>query len=407
MRLSPLRTLLSEHICSCRHSRRSLEDRGLLLGWHHLRANSRRNSTFASQPASFAQSETLRRRFQPTPESVQLAQAQKQQALRRMKWYSVGIFFCATGIVATIFSYNPQLPNKNQREPTKPSTTTSLDAPPSILGTAPDLSPSPEVELVPTGTPAIPTFPKIIHISSLSPPQRAAVGNSSEEEYQLVGLGIRTVSFLGIQVYVVGLYIAVSDIATLQERLIRTLDPVATALVAGEKGKLKDLLLDPQRGEDVWNSILQDGGLRTAFRIVPVRNTDYMHLRDGWVRSLTARTQHFASSKKDTSFDDESFGNALNEFKAMWGGGARKSVPKGEVLLLTRDAAGKMTAWHEDKVGNGLRLGGIEDERISRLIWLGYLGGKNVSSEGARQSVVDGVIEFVERPIGTVATQVI
>ena len=230
---------------------------------------------------------------------------------------------------------------------------------------------------------------------------------TGEQEYHLVGLGIRTVSFLGIQVYVVGLYIALSDIATLQERLIRRLDPVATALVAGEKDDLKKLLLDPEKGEDVWNSILKDGQLRTAIRIVPTRNTDYMHLRDGFVRGITARTQHFTSAKQDPSFNDESFGAALNEFKAMWSGGARKNVPKGEILLMTRDAPGKMAIWHEDKSKNSYRLGGVDDERISRMIWLGYLGGKNVSSEGARKSVVDGVMEYVERPIGTVATQVV
>ena len=57
-------------------------------------------------------------------------------------------------------------------------------------------------------------------------------------EYQLLGLGIRTVSFLGIQVYVVGMYVATEDIAALQEGLIRKIAPTATTLVAGEKESL-------------------------------------------------------------------------------------------------------------------------------------------------------------------------
>lgn len=52
-------------------------------------------------------------------------------------------------------------------------------------------------------------------------------------------------------------------------------------------------------------------------------------------------------------------------------------------------------------------LGGVNDERISRLVWMGYLAGENIASEDARQSVVDGVMDLVERPIGTVETQVI
>ena len=51
-------------------------------------------------------------------------------------------------------------------------------------------------------------------------------------------------------------------------------------------------------------------------------------------------------------------------------------------------------------------MGRMVDERISRQVWLGYLGGKNVSSPGAKKNIVGGVMELVERPVGTVGTQV-
>jgi len=47
-------------------------------------------------------------------------------------------------------------------------------------------------------------------------------------------------------------------------------------------------------------------------------------------------------------------------------------------------------------------VGTMKDQRISRQVWLGYVGGKNVSSEKARESIVDGILELVERPLGTV-----
>jgi Chalcone isomerase like len=290
-------------------------------------------------------------------------------------------------------------PSKDKRR--KRTGTTQLDGPPSI---APVTSLQEKAEQIPTGTSTIPTFPKIIHLSSLDAPPDASIVDRGKQEYQLVGLGIRTVSFLGIQVYVVGLYIAVPDIAKLQQQLVRKMDPIATTLVPGERQKLRDLLMDPVKGEEVWDEILKDGGIRTAFRIVPTRNTDFMHLRDGWVRGITGRTQA-RTAAGDQAFNDETFGASVNDFKAVWGSGARKSVPKGGTLLLTRDAQGKLAAWIEEKQGS-LRLGEVDDERISRLIWLGYLAGKNVSSEGARRSVVDGVMDFVERPVGTVAQQV-
>lgn len=411
MNASPLQALLSRRVCTCNPTIITQHLKPVARRLTDKRPTSRHASTYASHSPTFGSSEALKRRYQPTPESVKQSRAERERVLQRMKWSAVGILLCAAGMLSTVYYFGPLPDSKEggqEHHPRKPSSTTSFDAPPSIPGVSPDASSGEEaVEQVPTGTSTIPTFPKTIHLSSLEPPSQAAAVDTGEQEYQLVGLGIRTVSFLGIQVYVVGLYIAVADIATLQERLVRTVDPVATTLVTGEKDKLRQLLLDPERGEEVWNSILKDGGIRTAIRIVPTRNTDYMHLRDGWVRGITARTQHFALNKGDASFTDDSFGRSVNDFKAMWGGGARKSVPKGEVLLMTRDAAGKLAAWHEDKKGNSLRLGGVDDERVSRLIWLGYLGGKSVSSEGARHNVVEGVMEYVERPVGTVATQVV
>ena len=326
---------------------------------------------------------------------------EQARLVRRSKIAGFGIIICSVCIFGIIKS--GAIPTPSTSQSGQKAHVTRLDGPP--LSIAPDTSLQDKVEQVPTGTSTIPSFPKVIHLSSLDASADAALVARDQQEYQLVGLGIRTVSFLGIQVYVVGFYIAVPDIATLQERLVRRMDPVATTLVPGERQKLRELLMDPVKGEEVWDGILKDGGIRTAFRIVPTRNTDFMHLRDGWVRGITGRTQA-RNAAGDPSFNDETFGASVNNFKSMWKSGARKAVPKGETLMLTRDAHGKMAAWIEEKQGS-LRLGGVDDERIGRLIWLGYLAGKNVSSEQARRSVVDGVMDFVERPVGTVAQQVV
>ena len=402
MKLSPIRSLLLRYACSCPAV--SLPSRALVRQpcTRFLSTSRARRGPFSN---SYGSSEQLARRYQPSPTSNKLSAAERAKAVRRMKFSFAGIVVCAACMYGVVTQYAGQMPESTQRErqqqQTPSSNVTRFDAPPSIAGVSPDTSVKDDVEQIPTGTSTIPTFPKTIHLSSMS--DSPAV---DEQEYQLIGLGIRTVSFLSIQVYVVGLYIAVPDIATLQERLMRVLDPVATTLVPGERKKLKEILLDPDKGEEVWNTIFKDAKLRTAIRIVPTRNTDLQHLRDGFVRGITARTKHLESIKAE-SFSDDTFGAAVAQFKAIWGGGARKSVPKGETLLMTRDARGRMAAWVTDKAGTNIMLGAVDDERLSRLIWLGYLGGKTVSSEGARHSVVDGVVEFAERPVGTVATQVV
>jgi len=352
---------------------------------------------------------------------AQQAKAERARTMKKMRWAAYGIVACALGIFGTIVTYPDPRKAERQRllaqkggEEANSKNTVKLDAPPSIGGAIEALAVE-EVEQIPTGTSTIPTFPKIIHLPSTALSSSPAAANEpgggqqADVEYQLVGLGVRTVSILGIQVYVVGLYIAVSDIAALQERLVHSVAgvDVATTLVPGEKNSLRAKLLDKTAGEDLWNEIIREGKLRTAFRIVPTRATDFMHLRDGFVRAITARSNHFANDRQDLSFQDESFGDALNDFKTAFGGTARRKLPKGDVLFLTRNSRGVLGVCTEDKTGARVKMGDIEDERIGRLLWLNYLAGAAVSSEPARQSIVSGVLEFVERPVGTVAAQVV
>ncbi|KKY20991.1 hypothetical protein UCRPC4_g03908 [Phaeomoniella chlamydospora] len=352
-----------------------------------------------------------------------------------MKLYTFLILATGAAMVITVKSDLFPIPPE---KPGASSGTVRLDAPPLELAVQ-----SSEVQ---TGTSTIPTFPRYISLPSQdvgaptgalpagTAPGPGTTGQEGLEEYQLLGLGIRTVSFLGIQVYVVGLYVALPDIATLQERLIRTVDPVATTLVPAERSKLYDLLHDPSKSEEIWSSIIKSGNIRTAIRIVPTRNTDFGHLRDGWLRGITGKTQ-IANANGSTEFLDDAFGQSVSEFKTIFGGTNKGKVPKGETLLLLRNKKGELQAYHEEiktlkskssdtpsdqlpppppsqkqtkktKIQRSF-LGEVKDERISRLLLLLYLGGKNVSSEGARDSVVDGCLELVERPVGTVEAQVV
>ncbi|XXG99649.1 hypothetical protein Hte_005990 [Hypoxylon texense] len=251
-------------------------------------------------------------------------------------------------------------------------------------------------ELVPTGNSTVPTFPRLLELAVGA---EEAQEKANGLEYTLVGLGVRTVSFLSIQVYMVGYYIATQDIAAIQSRLIKEINPIATTLVSNEKDELRKALLDPERGEQLWNDILREIRPRSLFRVVPVRDTDFHHLRDGFVRAITARSQ---SNSRD--YGDEAFGAAMKEFRSLFN---RGKVPKKQEMLLVRDAAGRLTITFDDgKTGMGT-LGRVSEERVSRLLWLNYLAGSKVASEPARKNIVEGIMEFVERPVGTVATQVV
>lgn len=311
--------------------------------------------------------------------------------------------------------------------------TEQLDAAPSRVGDA--LTSGAKVEIagkgqgddvdkVPTGTSTIPYFPRTIWLprsgsardEGTSAALPAGLGAAQQEEqYQLLGLGVRKVSLFRIQVYVVGLYVAKSDIWKLQEELVKaSVGSGASTLVQNEKEELRKTLLEGSGSEKVWGEVLREGGVKSAIRIVPTRNTNFSHLRDGWIRGIEARG-------KGKDYEGEGFQAGVGDFKAMMGG--RGSVGKGRVLLLARGARGDLKGWVEEgaaeaavdaeqnvrvvKGDNMSSIGSVTEERISRLVWMGYIAGSSVASEEARQSVVEGVMDIVERPIGTVETQVV
>ncbi|KAK5173917.1 Altered inheritance of mitochondria protein 18 mitochondrial [Saxophila tyrrhenica] len=276
-----------------------------------------------------------------------------------------------------------------------------------------------DIELVETGTSSVPHFPKTIFLPT-DPNSKSAVaaqpnspgnpGNiDNQEEYTLVGLGIRTVMW--IQVYVVGFYIRSKDISTLQEKLIHYVNPIASTLVPAEKEDLRKKLVDPAASREIWTQLMEVPGIKTAWRVSPTRNTDFSHLRDGFVTGIQKRTQEakqLAGSAGPSEYDAEDFGKSIQDFKGIFAGG---KAPKGSILIMARDREGGLDVLYEPKPEEGKRkemevLGRVEDERISRLIWLGYLGGEKVSSEAARKGVVEGCVEFAGRPIGSAETMV-
>jgi hypothetical protein len=288
------------------------------------------------------------------------------------------------------------------------------------------------IELVETGTSYVPYFPRTIRLPTDSAGPEAI---TSDAEYTLLGLGIRKVSFLRVQVYVVGLYVKTADMSTLQNHLINTVNPTASALIPDEKASLRESLLDAEKSNKIWESILNRdgmGGVDMAFRVVPCRGTDFKHLQDGWMRGIASRTdevrrkqaelirQQAAENKsislpkpvEEGEFSDESFGVAMKEFRNLFHG--KGKAPKGSVIILTRNKSGTLGALYQpivkgekqEKMGKSSWLGEVRDERVGRLVWLLYLGGENVSSEPARRSIVDGCMEIVERPVGTLETMV-
>ncbi|SMQ45898.1 unnamed protein product [Zymoseptoria tritici ST99CH_3D1] len=277
-----------------------------------------------------------------------------------------------------------------------------------------------EIDLVETGTSSVPHFPRTIYLpkdgseqsAGAAPNTPANPGNEdNQEQYTLLGLGIRTVSFLSIQVYVVGMYIRTQDLSVLQETLIHNINETASTLILSEKEELKKRLLDPVASREIWMELLKVPGVKTAWRVTPTRNTDYGHLRDGWITGINNRIREFkqVAQGAETEYEAEDFGKSIGEFKNIFAGG---KAPKGSVMILSRQRNGSLDVWFQQKPDGTpeeqamQKLGHVADERIGKLIWLGYLAGEKVSSEAARKGVADGCVSFASRPTGSAETMI-
>ncbi|KAF8418825.1 chalcone-flavanone isomerase-domain-containing protein [Tirmania nivea] len=223
---------------------------------------------------------------------------------------------------------------------------------------------------VATGIARVSTLPAALRV----PPE--ALGEEEDAgEYVLLGWGVRTVSFLRVQVYVAGLYIHRGDLPLLHRRLLAGPAPPTSAAAA---------LMGPP--------------VRTLLRIVPVRNTDWAHLRDGFVRAVLAHAL-------PDDHDHEDFSAALAAFKALFRPAAQqlpRAVPAGAPLLLVRGRRGGIALLYAGAgpADAAARLGALPATAIARALWEGYLGAGSVASEDLRAGVCEGLLRVRAAGVG-------
>lgn len=218
---------------------------------------------------------------------------------------------------------------------------------------------------VDSGIDAFPTFiPKTLE-------------NLHEDDYKLVGFGVRSVTFVGFKVYGIGLYIAESEIAK------------AKSLFKNESNRLNkslhDLLKDNENSVEVIDHLLK-AGVRFMVRINPIRNTDYNHMRDGLVKSVLAH--------KESKIHREEVGEGLDQLRLTFLK-HRGSVPKNHLLFLEVLPQGKLRVVYENtQTKTSTLMGEVDEALISRVLFLLYLSGKKPLSEPLRASCIEGFLRL-------------
>ncbi|RPD63225.1 hypothetical protein L227DRAFT_573053 [Lentinus tigrinus ALCF2SS1-6] len=162
--------------------------------------------------------------------------------------------------------------------------------------------------------------------------------------FTLIGVGVRTVSFLGIKVYSVGFYADLSD------------PKLAIPKDATPEEKIEHI---------VKNSAC-------VLRIVPTRNTSYGHLRDGFMRALQAR-QVLSKQRGELSPEEElAIQSPLRKFKSMFPNTPLTKHTPLDILATAPSPKQPRTLIVRD-------LGSVQSDWLAREFVLAYFEGKGLS----------------------------
>ncbi|KAI9305277.1 chalcone-flavanone isomerase-domain-containing protein [Cunninghamella echinulata] len=187
--------------------------------------------------------------------------------------------------------------------------------------------------------------------------------HTNSEWKRLIGFGARQVSFLNLNVYVVGLYMKSEDIGKIQA-------------LPGWKDFNKTEFL---KKEDLAIALLNQP-VDIAIRIVPVRNTNTQHLRDGFTRSLLQRMRN--QSESMTEEEEREILDAIKEFKTQF---VNAKVKKDTEFIFTKTKDGQFKMEHEGK-----DMGTVNNQWLAVNFIMTYLNPETPASELALQDIATG-----------------
>ncbi|KAI0359101.1 hypothetical protein OH77DRAFT_1395910 [Trametes cingulata] len=177
-------------------------------------------------------------------------------------------------------------------------------------------------------------FPKTLKIQSKTP----------LPTFTLMGVGVRTVSFLGIKVYSVGFY---ADLSNPDLAIPRDATP-----------------------EEKIEYIVKNAAC--VLRIVPTRSTSYGHLRDGFIRALQAR-QVLCRQRGELTPDEElAIQSPIRKLKSMFPNTPLAKHSPLDILITAPSPKQQRTLIVRD-------LGSVQSDWLAREFVLAYFEGKGIS----------------------------
>ncbi|GAW04737.1 chalcone-flavanone isomerase [Lentinula edodes] len=160
----------------------------------------------------------------------------------------------------------------------------------------------------------------------------------------LVGVGVRTVSFLRIQVYSVGFYADLNN----------------------PKLKLEPTMTPDEKIREIVNTCACE------IRIVPTRNTSYSHLRDAFIRAITARLRDGRNNGDTTEEEAALAASPIRKLKTLFPNTTLTKHSPLDIFLYPPTPGNARALTFRD-------LGSIESDWVAREFVLHYFQGDGLS----------------------------
>ncbi|TFK57501.1 hypothetical protein OE88DRAFT_1651254 [Heliocybe sulcata] len=177
-------------------------------------------------------------------------------------------------------------------------------------------------------------------------------------KFTLVGVGVRTVSFLRVKVYSIGFY---ADLSNPNLNIPKTATP-----------------------EEKIEHIVQNTAC--VLRIIPTRSTSYGHLRDGFMRALQGRMRLLQQQGSLTPAEEASAQPPLRQLKSIFPNTPLAKHSPLDVLLTAPEPAKPRTLVFRD-------LGVVQNDWVAKHFVLAYFAGDGLSPP-LKQSVVTALEGF-------------
>ncbi|PAV21859.1 chalcone-flavanone isomerase [Pyrrhoderma noxium] len=179
--------------------------------------------------------------------------------------------------------------------------------------------------------------------------------------FNLVGLGVRTVSFIGIKVYSIAFY---ADLSNPSLKIPEDASP---------DEKIEYII----------------SNTACVLRIIPTRNTSFSHLRDGFIRSLQAHMSLQLKNGKISAQEAEEAQSPLRKLKSMFPSTPLKKGEPLDILLLPPPKN------PEEKRSLVIRdLGSVECNWVSKQFLMVYFTG-----DGLSPPMKKSVVNYLQGPI--------